>query len=186
MLLAALLMVALPFLFRPKSATLRWSEGDPVLVVISPHNEAIRQEFGTAFSAWHLARYGVPRCVDWPLSVAPRTCATCSPSTSLDAPPVGAERPATGRCGGPGSRRSLRPSDFRPTRLCRPCRLEAQRRLWLAFRTTTLPAVPQHTSISSSRWRLRHERANVRGLDCATLADTNAIPAGLFSERWRH
>ena len=64
-LLAAALMVALPFLFRPPEADDGWRPGDPVVVVITPHNEAIRQEFAAGFSAWHRARYGVPARVDW-------------------------------------------------------------------------------------------------------------------------
>jgi ABC-type Fe3+ transport system substrate-binding protein len=39
--------------------------GDPVLVIISPHNEAIRREFGRAFSDWHARRHGRPVKVDW-------------------------------------------------------------------------------------------------------------------------
>lgn len=35
------------------------------LVVISPHNEAIRDEFGRAFSAWHEGEHGAPVEVDW-------------------------------------------------------------------------------------------------------------------------
>jgi len=63
--LAAAAIVALPFLFRRRSELPAWRPGDPVLVVISPHNEAIRQEFGEGFSAWHQERYGDPVKVDW-------------------------------------------------------------------------------------------------------------------------
>ncbi|MFN0066107.1 MAG: ABC transporter substrate-binding protein [Limisphaerales bacterium] len=35
------------------------------LVIISPHNEAIRDEFGRAFSAWHAGEHGAPVEVDW-------------------------------------------------------------------------------------------------------------------------
>lgn len=35
------------------------------LVIISPHNEAIRDEFGRAFSAWHRERHGAPVELDW-------------------------------------------------------------------------------------------------------------------------
>ncbi len=62
---AAALMTALPFLFRRPAAAGQWREGDPVLVVVTPHNEAIRQEFGQAFSAWHAQRFGRPVKVDW-------------------------------------------------------------------------------------------------------------------------
>ena len=57
--------MGLPFLFQRKQSDIGWREGDPVLVVISPHNEAIRYEFGRAFSRWHTERYGRPVKVDW-------------------------------------------------------------------------------------------------------------------------
>lgn len=57
--------VALPFIFQPRHAKGRWAEGDPVLVVITPHNEAIRQEFAEGFSIWHERRFGVPVRIDW-------------------------------------------------------------------------------------------------------------------------
>ena len=61
--LAALL--AGPFVFRREPDYGQWRKGDPVLVVITPHNEAIRSEMASAFSAWHQARYGVPVKIDW-------------------------------------------------------------------------------------------------------------------------
>lgn len=65
-LLAAAATVALPFLARrPAAETEEWKPGDPELVIISPHNEAIRYEFGEGFSRWHQARYGRPVKVDW-------------------------------------------------------------------------------------------------------------------------
>ena len=35
------------------------------VLVISPHNEAIRWEFGQGFARWYQARYGVPARVEW-------------------------------------------------------------------------------------------------------------------------
>ena len=61
--LAAIL--ALPFAFRQDTGAREWKAGDPVLVIITPHNEAIRHEFGLAFSAWHARKYGTPVKVDW-------------------------------------------------------------------------------------------------------------------------
>ena len=58
-------IVALPFLFRQETGVREWKAGDPVLVIITPHNEAIRHEFGLAFSAWHARKYGAPVKVDW-------------------------------------------------------------------------------------------------------------------------
>ena len=56
-------LLALPFAFRPASVA------DPAnaagLVVLTPHNEQIRYEFGHAFSAWHERTHGVPVVIDW-------------------------------------------------------------------------------------------------------------------------
>jgi len=62
---AAGLIVALPFIFRRPPQVAEWRPGDPVVVIISPHNEAIRYEFGQAFAAWHARRYGRPAKVEW-------------------------------------------------------------------------------------------------------------------------
>ncbi len=64
-LLVAIAVVALPFIFRQPRQTGSWKEGDPVLVVISPHIASIRDEFEHGFSEWHLARYGKPVRIDW-------------------------------------------------------------------------------------------------------------------------
>ncbi len=59
------LVVALPFIFRQPAPDGGWRAGDPVLIVITPHNEAIRYEFAQAFSAWHQREYGKPVKLDW-------------------------------------------------------------------------------------------------------------------------
>ena len=62
----AALVVALPFIFRQQhSSAGNWEPGDPTLIIVTPHNEAIRQEFGEAFSRWHEKKYGAPVNVDW-------------------------------------------------------------------------------------------------------------------------
>ena len=58
-------MVALPFIFKPKSDGGDWGPDDPVLVVITPHNEAIRDEFAAGFSSWHARKFGSPVRIDW-------------------------------------------------------------------------------------------------------------------------
>ena len=63
--LAAAAMVALPFLFRRPATQAKWQPGVPVVVIVSPHNEAIREEYGHAFSDWHAKHYGRPAKVDW-------------------------------------------------------------------------------------------------------------------------
>ena len=64
-LLLAGLVMALPFVFRREATQTGWQPGDPELVIITPHNEAIRYEFGLGFSRWHEAHYGRPVKVDW-------------------------------------------------------------------------------------------------------------------------
>ncbi len=62
-LVALVATVALPFLLRPKQPTLE--RADDALVIITPHNEAIRTEFGRGFQAWYRARTGRSVAVDW-------------------------------------------------------------------------------------------------------------------------
>lgn len=65
---AAALIVALPFLFRERAPVPPGAapEGARLtLTVITPHNDAIRREFGRAFSAWHAERHGAPVEVQW-------------------------------------------------------------------------------------------------------------------------
>jgi iron(III) transport system substrate-binding protein len=59
------LIVALPFVFRKPPPQGEWKAGDPTLVIVSPHNEAIRYEFGRAFSLWHKEKFGKPVKIDW-------------------------------------------------------------------------------------------------------------------------
>jgi iron(III) transport system substrate-binding protein len=64
-LLALVTIVALPFIFRQEPPAGEWRQGDPVLVIVSPHNEAIRYEFANAFSRWHQGKFGRPARIDW-------------------------------------------------------------------------------------------------------------------------
>ena len=61
--LALVGIVALPFMLRPKR--IAGGKADVTVVIITPHNEAIRYEFARGFSRWHEARYGKPVKVDW-------------------------------------------------------------------------------------------------------------------------
>ncbi len=63
--LAAALVIALPFIFRLGDDSGTWRPGNPELVVISPHNEAIRRTFSDGFARWHNEKYGVPVRIDW-------------------------------------------------------------------------------------------------------------------------
>ncbi|MCF3651917.1 ABC transporter substrate-binding protein [Synoicihabitans lomoniglobus] len=62
-LLALALTIAVPFLLRPPQQSL--GAADDTLVIITPHNEAIRHEFGLAFAKWYEARTGRSVAVDW-------------------------------------------------------------------------------------------------------------------------
>lgn len=70
-LLAAAAVVALPFLLREprrsgeSNGAPAAGGGRPVLTVITSHNEAIRQEFGRAFSRWHAEKFGTPVELRW-------------------------------------------------------------------------------------------------------------------------
>lgn len=64
-LLTLAIIIALPFVFRQTPVAGTWVKGDPELIIISPHNEAIRYEFERAFSKWHQAKYGKPVKIDW-------------------------------------------------------------------------------------------------------------------------
>ncbi len=57
-------VVLLPILLRPDKKESA-SVADQTLVIITPHNEAIREEFGRAFSDWHFARTGQRVEVNW-------------------------------------------------------------------------------------------------------------------------
>ena len=64
-LLIAALVIGLPFIFHRPPPQGEWRPGDPELIIVTPHNEAIRQEFAEAFSAWHQENYGKPVRIDW-------------------------------------------------------------------------------------------------------------------------
>jgi len=55
--------VALPFLLRPARESP--AQADDTIVIISPHNEAIRHEFTLGFRAWYKAKTGRTAFVDW-------------------------------------------------------------------------------------------------------------------------
>jgi ABC-type Fe3+ transport system substrate-binding protein len=62
-LLALVLVGGLPFLLRPHDSLL--TGADETLVIISPHNEAIRDEFARGFRDWYQARTGHTVRIDW-------------------------------------------------------------------------------------------------------------------------
>lgn len=58
-----LLLLAAPFVLRPADEVV--DESARRIVVVTPHNEQIRSEFGRAFEAWHEAKHGEPVRVEW-------------------------------------------------------------------------------------------------------------------------
>ncbi len=60
---ALVLVVGLPFLLRPEKRTV--GKADDTVVIITPHNEAIRQEYALGFQEWYHARTGRTVTVDW-------------------------------------------------------------------------------------------------------------------------
>lgn len=62
---ALLATLVLPFALRPKQSA--GMKADESLVIITPHNEAIRHEFGRAFEKWYHARTGKTVALDWRL-----------------------------------------------------------------------------------------------------------------------
>lgn len=64
LIIAALItVVALPFALRTKHTT--FGKADDTVVIITPHNEAIRSEYAQGFAEWYRARTGRTVNIDW-------------------------------------------------------------------------------------------------------------------------
>ncbi len=63
LILALVTVVAVPFLLRTKQTAT--GQVDETIVIITPHNEAIRYEFGQGFQEWYRAKTGKTVVVDW-------------------------------------------------------------------------------------------------------------------------
>jgi iron(III) transport system substrate-binding protein len=61
--LSLVAVVALPFILRPKKQ--EKAGGGDTVVIVTPHNEAIRYEFGEAFERWYQERTGRNARIDW-------------------------------------------------------------------------------------------------------------------------
>jgi ABC-type Fe3+ transport system substrate-binding protein len=59
------LVISLPLLLRRQTSTATPGDADDRLVIITPHNESIRTEFGEAFAEWWKLRSGRSVYVDW-------------------------------------------------------------------------------------------------------------------------
>lgn len=64
LILALLAVLALPFVLREDSSAEQGRTQDRV-IAITPHNEAIRQEYSNAFEAWYRERTGRSVRIDW-------------------------------------------------------------------------------------------------------------------------
>ena len=60
-----LLILGLPFLLRGALTSAPEQHAQLRLVVVTPHNQDIRREFGYAFSDWHAKKYGQPVEIDY-------------------------------------------------------------------------------------------------------------------------
>ncbi len=63
LILALVAVVALPFVLRPKKTGPGRADGS--VVIITPHNEAIRQEYAHGFQEWYRAKTGKTVIIDW-------------------------------------------------------------------------------------------------------------------------
>ena len=63
--IALLATLVLPFALRPRQTA--GAKADDTLVIITPHNEAIRQEIGNAFVQWYREKTGRIIVLDWRL-----------------------------------------------------------------------------------------------------------------------
>ena len=63
LIVALIVVVAVPFALRPERVSVR--QADDTVVIITPHNEAIRYEFNRGFAAWYQARTGRTVAIDW-------------------------------------------------------------------------------------------------------------------------
>lgn len=63
--IVALVLVAISPLLLQRSESIERSDADEVLVVISPHNETIRNEFGLAFNKYWKEKTGKSVFIDW-------------------------------------------------------------------------------------------------------------------------
>lgn len=179
----AALVIALPFIFRQASEQVDWQPGDPELIIITPHNEAIRYEFARGFSRWHQARFGKPVKVDWRAIGG-----TTEISRYLTAEFVSATRGWwTGQGlawpSGAGDAMVDRKFDTRnaPTNPAEVARWEILRDLHTRFRATDDPrAFSARVDLFFGGGDFDHTKAYGEGLTVAPWP-TNAPPVGLFA-----
>lgn len=64
-LICFIVLLGVPFLFRPENQAAVRAGDAAELIIITPHNEQIRSEFGTGFDLWHFAKFGTHVKVIW-------------------------------------------------------------------------------------------------------------------------
>jgi ABC-type Fe3+ transport system substrate-binding protein len=194
---AAVLVVALPFVFRRPPEAGDWRPGDPVLVIVTPHNEAIRQEFAAAFSCWHERVHGRPVKVDWRVLGGTAEIMRYLASEYVAAAQAWWRRQGREWPAGGGERLLDRafdpakpPAEARSNETFR-LRWEQGRELWLAFRGADTPsAVSCGLDLFFGGGTYDHEKAMRQGLTVppwpgagpVALLSADGPAAGVFAD----
>jgi len=170
--LLAVTVIALPFLFRNKPDVGNWHTGDPELVVVTPHNEAIRREFAEGFSQWHQKKYGCPVRIDWRV-----VGGTTEIMRYLSAEYVGSAKRFF------KAQNIVWPSNGAEVILARKCPVdENEWALWKAFRACDKPAdISCRMDLFFGGGAYDHEKAEKQGLTVPAWG-ASGPPVGLFED----
>ena len=165
-------VIALPFLFRSKPNADDWHSGDPELAVVTPHNEAIRQEFAEGFSQWHRLKYGRPVRIDWRVIGG-----TTEIMRYLSSEYVGSAKRFFKAQNIPW------PSNGAEVILSRKCpAAENEWAFWKAFRACDNPAeISSRLDLFFGGGVYDHEKAEKQGLTVSAWG-TEGPPVGLFED----
>ena len=172
----AALVVALPFIFRQHHTSGNCKPSDPTLIIITPHNEAIRQEFGEAFSRWHEKKYGTSVNVDWRM-IGGTTEIMRYLTSEYTASAKGFIRTGNQRWPQNGAQAifATTPPTNHDERIC-----------WELFRTNDSPsAVTAHMDLFFGGGAYDHSKAQRQGLTVPAWG-TNAPPLNLFTDEAHH
>lgn len=173
--LLAAVVIALPFALRRPETASRWQPGDPELVIVTPHNEAIRGEFALAFSRWHEQRHGRPVRVDWRAIGGTTEIARYLTSEYIASARAWWTR--AGRSWRAGLGEAMVDRKLDPAQPPSPEALE----LWRAFRSSDDPeALTCGIDLFFGGGEYDHQVARGQGLTVAPWG-TNPPPAGLFA-----
>src|SRR3954470_5504032 len=63
LILALVGVLVLPFLMRPKQVSV--ANADETVIIVTPHNEAIRYEYSRGFAEWYKVKTGRTVAIDW-------------------------------------------------------------------------------------------------------------------------